>query len=132
MLRPGNLLLFIEAALMLGSARLALTVVPFRVLARRRGEVRGATVTGERGKVRRVRHGLDRVTPWLPFHCSCLTRALAGRWMLRRRGVPSVLHVGVAKPGPSVSAHAWLTVGELVVCGDGDGDAFTPIGRFPS
>ncbi len=127
---PGRFLLFAEAAVALTVARLAIVLVPFRILAVP-GEATGATVGGWSGRVLRVRHGLERVAPRLPFQCSCLVRALAGRWMLRRRGIASVLQVGVAKPGAQVSAHAWLTVGEMVVCG-GDGEAFTPIARFPS
>ena len=41
----------------------------------------------------------------------CLEQALAGRWMLRRRGIPSTMYVGMAKRGGNFIAHAWL-VGE--------------------
>ena len=41
----------------------------------------------------------------------CLEKALAGKWMLRRRGISSTMYVGMARDGEKFVAHAWL-VGE--------------------
>ena len=41
----------------------------------------------------------------------CLEKALAGKWMLRRRGIPSTMYVGMTRQDGSFVAHAWL-VGE--------------------
>lgn len=133
-MRPRNLLLYCEATLALAAARLGLRLIPLGTLIPREttGMPMPPTPSTDYGKILRVRDGLARMTPRLPFQCSCLTQALAGQWMLRRRKVASVLHVGVAKPGPEITAHAWLTAGDRVVCGGEESPSFTPIGRFPS
>jgi hypothetical protein len=48
-------------------------------------------------------------TTW--WRSMCLEKALAGKWMLRRRGIASTMYMGVAKRGTEFVAHAWL-VGE--------------------
>jgi hypothetical protein len=50
---------------------------------------------------------------------------MAARGMLRRRGIPGELHLGIASTAP-LSAHAWLTVGGHVVQG-GPVRHFTPL-----
>jgi hypothetical protein len=54
---------------------------------------------------------LERVARHTWWRSMCLEKALAGRWMLRRRGIPSTMYVGMAKRGGNFIAHAWL-VGE--------------------
>ena len=39
---------------------------------------------------------------------SCLRKALAVQWWLRRRGLDSVLRLGVRKVGARLDAHAWI------------------------
>ncbi len=43
-----------------------------------------------------------------PYHPACLPQALAGKWMLQRRGVRTVLRVGVRRDGDKLLAHAWI------------------------
>jgi len=47
----------------------------------------------------------SRATWWRSM---CLEKALAGKWMLRRRGVSSTMYVGMARQGGEFVAHAWL------------------------
>ena len=54
---------------------------------------------------------LERVARYTWWRSMCLEKALAGRWMLRRRGIPSTMYVGMAKRDGNFIAHAWL-VGE--------------------
>jgi hypothetical protein len=68
----------------------------------------------------------------LPFHCTCLVRALAGRAMLRRRRIAHVVHFGVAQQDGNFSAHAWLTAGGGTVTGGREAIGFVPIARLPS
>lgn len=56
---------------------------------------------------------------------TCLTRALAAGWMLRRRGQPARIVIGVAVASGKLEAHAWLELGETVIVG---GEA--EIGRY--
>ena len=39
---------------------------------------------------------------------TCLTRSLLLDWLLRRRGVPSELRIGVRREGSALDAHAWV------------------------
>lgn len=63
----------------------------------------------------------------LPWHPRCLERSLALIFLLRRRGLPARLRIGVRKAAgegrqgvspPAIEAHAWVEVAGRVV-GDG-------------
>jgi len=58
-----------------------------------------------------------------PGELKCLPRAIALHWMLRRRGIASVLSIG-ALPlhgrGTIDDLHAWVTVNGIVHHGDTD------------
>ena len=73
-----------------------------------------------------VRRGSRR----LPWYSSCLVRVIAGRLMLRRRGVPSTLVFGVAKRNNELLAHAWLVANGGIVCGGREARDFRPIAAF--
>lgn len=53
------------------------------------------------------RHGLYRAT--------CLRRSLALWWLLRRRGLPVELRIGVARAKEQVQAHAWIELAGRVI-----------------
>ncbi len=68
-----------------------------------------------------------------PWQATCLVQALAGVAMLRRRGIPGALNLGVATDGlatPSVSAHAWLCCGDAVLTGGSALRRYRVITRF--
>jgi Transglutaminase-like superfamily len=126
-----------EATLYLAAAQLLL-LVPFRWLAPLCGRLHtgaGSTLPelseAAHASAFAVRRALLRVTGRLPWHSSCLARALAAQMMLRRRHLPSVLQLGVrAGAGSELSAHAWLKCGEVNVVGDESAAEFTPIAAF--
>lgn len=61
---------------------------------------------------------VEAVSGWLPFYTTCLTDALVCRALLDRSGFETDLHIGVAKSGEALQAHAWLVHrGEIVVGG---------------
>src|SRR5690348_9706557 len=97
-LREG--LAAIEAVLYLGAARL-LILLPFRRLAPLLGAARPAGGLSSASPSARdgtaavsVQRALARAADRVPWKATCLVRAIAGRLMLQRRGVPSVLHLG--------------------------------------
>jgi hypothetical protein len=79
-------------------------------------------------RARRVGGIVERLAQVLPWHPVCLPQAIAVRAMLRRRGIDSTLHLGIASLEP-LSAHAWVTVGEAVVQG-GSIRSVTKVARF--
>jgi hypothetical protein len=53
--------------------------------------------------------------------------------MLRRRGISSVLHSGVAREGDQqreLKAHVWVTSGDQMVVGGEVAGQFTELARF--
>ncbi|WP_158611008.1 lasso peptide biosynthesis B2 protein [Aurantiacibacter spongiae] len=67
----------------------------------------------------------------MPFRAVCLPQAMSARWLLRRRGIPSRIVIG-SRRGDSREGllfHAWLMVGEQVVTGQDERDAFIDFTR---
>jgi Transglutaminase-like superfamily len=60
----------------------------------------------------------------------CLPRALAAHAMLRRRGIASRLCLGVARDRDTLSAHAWVEIGNDKIVGGAEADGFTRLATF--
>jgi hypothetical protein len=54
-----------------------------------------------------------------PFRATCLRRAIALWWVLRRRGVACEVRLGVRRENGRVLAHSWVASGPVVL-GEGD------------
>jgi hypothetical protein len=108
--------------MLLGVARLATLTLPCRVVTEWMGTAGAETpravdpaVTALASAISREVQRASRYTPW---RSQCLPQAMAAKRMLRRRGYPSTLYLGVARRGrSSLSAHAWLRCGTLVLTG---------------
>jgi hypothetical protein len=72
------------------------------------------------GKGARVGAMLERVSRFTWWRSMCLEKALAGKWMLRRRGIASTMYLGMAKQGERFIAHAWLVGEGQTLTGAGD------------
>jgi hypothetical protein len=132
----------LEALAALTLARVALRVMPFRWIV---ALVGCAATVGDDDRPRRastdpvsagVRSALRAGARRLPWHSTCLTRALAGRMMLSRRGVPSTLVFGVTndggRDGAGIAAHAWLMTADGTVCGGREAPRFRPLAAIRS
>jgi len=125
----------LEAACWLGLARLAILVLPFRRLAPFLGKQMGQS-PAEAGAapgalLERISWAVAAASRHLPWECKCLAQALAGKAMLRRRGVSSTLYLGLAKDGADqLQAHAWLRCGERILTGQRSMAGFTVIATF--
>ncbi len=60
------------------------------------------------------------------FRAVCLPRAMAGRWVLGRRGIASRIVIGSRAPGVDngYMFHAWLMAGDVVVTGASERDDY--------
>ena len=126
----------LEAAAALVACGLLLRIVPFAFIAR----LAGITEPGGQEHVSLpltrdpraavVGRAVNRAAGRLPWQSGCLVRALAGRVMLARRRVPSILVLGVAMQSGEVTAHAWLIAGDGTVCGGREAPNFSPIVAF--
>lgn len=126
-------LLFIETILWLGLARLVVLWLPIRWLRPFLGPVNQAMkVPDESGRaaqpaarpaqaetIAQVRWMLRWASRYTLWDSNCLARSIAGRMVLRRRGIASTLYLGVAKEGDQMKAHAWLLAGQVGVTGVG-------------
>jgi len=131
-----------EAVLHLAAARLALIFVPFPRLAPRLGSFVPPTDArvsqmqrqGPDNQVQlaeAVSWAVTRAARYLPFRAVCLPQAMAAQMMLRRRGVPSVMHLGAAKGTEKpLDAHAWLDAAGVEVTGYPVAEGFTEIACF--
>lgn len=133
-----------EAALFIVTARLLTAVLPFKIWQRFVGAPQEgpapaqtpppltapgtATASPAVMQARSLAARVERVAPIVPLKATCLPRAIALLWMLRRRGYQSVrLHLGVASsPEAGFEAHAWLTVDGTIVIGETD-SMFQPL-----
>lgn len=124
-----------EAVLALVAAGLALRVLPFRRLVSRVDPIAPGAGEGHRPPrepaALRVAWAIDRAARRVPGS-TCLVRALAAGWMLRRRGETSLLHLGVDMVDGLPVAHAWLESGDGFVCGGPEARRFTPLAAFPN
>lgn len=127
--------LLLEAAVLLGLARAAVLLVPFRRLAgclgRHMAESSMTVEAGEKKVAAQVSKAVQTAGRHLPWECTCLVQALAGNIMLKRRRLPHTLYLGVARESDQeLSAHAWLRCGDVVVTGGAGRERFTVVSTF--
>ena len=141
---PGHRKRTLLEALWWGIVAFALIeLVPFRlwapiVLGKPRAPENVTTIGGPVEPVtREVQWAVRHAGRLMPQTMRCLAQAIAGRAMLRRRDVASVLVLGV-KPGVAVpegrqlTAHAWLCVGYAVLLGDSERAGHIAVASYPS
>jgi len=123
------------------AARAVLLFIPFPCLARRLGTFvppsdprvalgRSDSSTEHAAVAREIGWAVTTAARHVPFHAVCLPQAMAARTMLKRRGVPSVIHFGAAKGADALDTHAWLDAAGLEVTGFPVGGQFAEIACF--
>lgn len=112
-----RLSLSIEAFLHIAVARFALRVLPYRVYERLLRTRSIPAVDTHAAIAREVGWIVQRVAGIIPWRSDCLIQATAAQWMLRRRKVPTRLHIGVAPAHSAFSAHAWLSHESTILTG---------------
>lgn len=132
-----------EAAIFLAIARTWLLIVPFRKIAETLGTSHAATtprgdpaLTSEHDDevALRISEAVKRAAKNIPVHAVCIQQAIAAKMMLQRRGIPCVMHFGVARglpdSGDALRAHAWLQTANVEVTGFPLDDDLTEIAYF--
>lgn len=129
--------LFIEAIAWLGLARAAVCAVPFKRIA---PFLRmSTTLTSEASphewaeEARRVGWAIRAAASRTVWNSNCLAQAIAGKAMLRRRGIPTTLYLGAAKGDDAfepVAAHAWLRCATRIITGATGHERFTIVAIF--
>jgi len=120
-----------EALAALALASLAIALLPFRRVAAAASSPGRKAARADPETVRRARSA---VTGWarrVPWRAVCFQKGLAVHWMLRRRGIPSVLLYGARRDGEGLAAHVWVDVDGETVIGGEEAPNFTCLARFP-
>jgi hypothetical protein len=132
----------IEATFSLAAAQIATRLLPFSWLAPRLGRLAasptapelaaGPALTADQAlEVQRVGWAVRRLARYLPWDARCLAQAVAAQWMLRRRGLPSTLFLGVDRGQERwLEAHAWLRCRAQFVTGEPQHERFKVIAAF--
>jgi len=148
-LKPADRRAILEACWTLGVTRVAVKILPFRRIAAglAKGLPPAVPLTAEQVReARRVGWAVMAVSRTRLLKTVCLGQAIAAQTMLKRRGIPSTLHLGVAKEPLSpplieartildkggLAAHAWVTTGGLFVTGSAGHENFVEVSRIGS
>ncbi len=131
----GDRLLLAEAAAILAVASVAIQLLPFRriVSAVTRQGPRTSDETRSSREIARAQWAVEACARRLPWKIVCFQKGLAMQMLLRRRGIATALHYGVAQDQErGLSAHVWVTYkGEAIIGGDRAAE-FTCLATFPS
>ena len=126
-------LLLFQAIGWLAIARIMLAANSFERLSEKladAGESTGVEPSPE--ELRRLSYAISAAANNVPWRSDCFPQSIAARLMLRRRGIASIIHLGVERVGEAeLAGHAWLTCGDTVVTGDVDLDRYTELHRYP-
>lgn len=124
----GEIAMVGPSLLLLGLARLAILFLPFRrysqVLgaAAAQGETPPPLSLGQDSTARSIGRSVRATAKVTPWSAVCLPQAMAASILLKLRGIPHVVHFGLA-PGEArpeaapMQAHAWIIAGERIVTG---------------
>lgn len=125
-----------EAFATLVAASLTVRFLPFRrIAAFARRPVTAAPPADPAAAVALVAWAVGAAARRARFRAVCIERGLAAQSMLRRRGVATTLHYGVARRDGDLTAHVWVRWGNCDVVGCAESAdfremaVFTPTGR---
>lgn len=121
----------IETVLALALAWVLVFVVPLRrtqALLRRLSAPATATCADRSDSACAVARRVVWIADRLPWHSTCLVRAIAGFLLLARRRVGGVsIRIGVRRAEGRIDAHAWLLRGAEILLGGGETDTYAPL-----
>ena len=125
--------LVLRMPLLLGLAWGALRLYSFRTVVRALERLSGEPPSGEVLSPQEVTWAVDAVARRLLSRKPCLPMALVALYLLRRRGHPAVLRLGVKRQADeTVGAHAWVEDedGRVLIGGLRDLSSYAPLPRF--
>jgi Transglutaminase-like superfamily len=122
--------LLIKAALLLGAIRIGLRLFPFQRLKQLLDSASKSRAANQLSSDRIV-WAVTAASRYVLGDKPCLTQALAAKLLLKRRGYPASLRIGVAREdGGKLQAHAWVESEDRVVVGGGELSRYTPLPAF--
>jgi hypothetical protein len=109
--------------MLLGFYRWQVLTVPFKRWVKPVGKI-GQQVDEtpsptHRAMLRKLLSGIPLISKKTPWRSNCLAQALTAAHILRKKQIAYTLYLGVNTNQPqSLSAHAWLQVGKLILTGN--------------
>jgi hypothetical protein len=133
-----EILLFSEAWLSLGFARLILIFLPFKKVVGflgKKGKSRKESTTTDTLNLKTqetIKLAISRACHRSFWRTMCFEQALAAKFMLKRRKIKSTIHFGVAKSAVNnqMTAHAWLESDGFILTGAKGHNNFSVINSF--
>lgn len=126
-------LLLAEAGLCLAAAAAAIALLPFARVGRLASGGCARATAVDAPRLKEVRWAVEAVSRRVPFRAKCFERGLAAQWMLRRRGIPSILFYGAAlNAKQGLAAHVWVRADGLDVVGCENAASFATVAQFPA
>src|SRR5262245_54130090 len=120
-----------EAGILLLLSNLSIKTVPFRQIYKflhGHRNARTRIVPDAAENVELVRLSLSRAANLLPWKSQCLSRSISAFVMLRRRGIPAIMFVGVKSvEDSSLLAHAWIQTGYEATDESSENSTFTAL-----
>jgi hypothetical protein len=136
----GQRLMLLEAAWSLVIAQAAVRLLPFRWITPRLGRLAQPAAAPQQApplspaqahEAQQVGWAVRAPARYLPWDARCLAQAIAAKWMLQRRGLPSTLYLGVDRGQEKwLEAHAWLRCGDEILTGEPEHARFKVIAAF--
>ncbi|NCS64714.1 MAG: hypothetical protein COS39_06420 [Hydrogenophilales bacterium CG03_land_8_20_14_0_80_62_28] len=129
--------LFVPTWCLLGGARLATLLLPFRRLAPHLGKHLGNTAfspllaPGQVARAAQIGQVVELAARYAPWRARCHEQAIVARVWLGGFKIPYVLYYGVGKGmDGTLQAHAWVCAGPVNVTGGDSWAEFTVVGAF--
>ena len=116
--------------------RLAILLVPVQRLCRwfrvQQHDAQMLLDAPQHETARRIGWAIRAAAPRTFWQSACLVQALSGMAMLRRRNIPGVFYLGVARDHATgaVISHAWLCAGNQVLTGAPGHARYAPLIAF--
>jgi hypothetical protein len=130
-----EILLFFEAWVILGFARLILIFLPFKKIALFLGKENTGRINLDKSDItmqKTIQAAISRGSRFSFWRTKCFEQALAAKFMLKKRNFKSTIHFGVARLGNerNLAAHAWLESNGYIVTGARGHNNFSIINSF--
>jgi Transglutaminase-like superfamily len=77
-----------------------------------------------------IGRAIERAARHVPFRAVCLQQAFAALLMLRRRGLPATVQLGLIREGNELKAHAWSLSGDVPVTGVARAVGYAAVAAF--
>lgn len=130
---------FTPAWLILGLSRMAILVVPFRVIAKWLGRQTGLAANAplltatQRKQAILVGRTVRLAARYAPWHANCFAQVVTAGCLLRVYGIPHSVCFGLKRAdaeNKTMDAHAWIAAGDIAVTGGDSFNLFTVVAVF--